>query len=305
MAVLQSHTCENCGATLSFDPSNVSLTCEFCGSQYTSESAGEAIGFAADDTRLVPFNVELNEAQQVFLKWIGKGFFKPSDFEATFQQRGQTGVYIPFWSFTVEAHSDWQGQDGETRHRKVQKTRTREDGSVEHYTEDEPYTVWHNRQGDHRENYTDHIAASGGLTQDEADRLLPWDETAAAAYSEDYLVGWKAEPPGLTREQGWQRCQTRTRERERGACAKLVDKLTSVVTRITEQAAWLSLFPVWIFSYSYKAKQYRAVVNGQTGECHGTKPISAGKVALFVFLAIVAIAIIAGAIWFFTRSGGG
>jgi hypothetical protein len=279
----------------------VSLRCEFCGTQYTSEGAAAAAGFSADETRVVPFRVEQQQAQQAFVTWLGQGLFKPGDLEATFQQRGQTGVYVPFWSFTLAAFSDWRGEDSETQHRTVTKTRTNADGSTQQYQEDEPYTVWHPRWGQHEQGYTDRVSASTGLTQEEADRLMPWDEAAGQPYSDQLLAGGKAETPGLTREEAWQRCQDRIREQERTACDGLVEKLSSVTTQFQQQGAWLSLLPVWIFTYDYKGKQYRAVVNGQTGECQGQKPIAAGKVALVAGLVVVVIAIIAAAIWYFSQ----
>ncbi len=55
--------------------------------------------------------------------------------------------------------------------------------------------------------------------------------------------------------------------------------------------------PIWVFRYSYKGEDRRAVMNGQTGAIHGDRPVSALKVALAIAIPLF----IAGAIalvWF-------
>ena len=49
------------------------------------------------------------------------------------------------------------------------------------------------------------------------------------------------------------------------------------------------LLPVWIAAYRYNGKDYRFLVNGQTGEIVGDAPWSVAKIALFVLFILAII----------------
>ena len=49
------------------------------------------------------------------------------------------------------------------------------------------------------------------------------------------------------------------------------------------------MLPIWVSSFKYNDKIYQFMVNGQTGKVYGKTPVSGWKVALVVFLIILAI----------------
>ncbi len=293
MAELQAFACPNCGASATFDPASLTKTCEFCGSEFATPLPPERVEEQRGST-IIPFHVDKPQALSLFQQWLEKGLFKPGDLLQTFQSRGYEGMYVPFWSFTVDVISNWHGQYSETKYRRVSKTRTTSDGKTEHYEEDEPYQVWHPRSGVHNGHYFDHVCASGKLAQSEADQIMPFDFGGARPWEDDYVAGFKAELPGKPENVAWTECQNRIEGYERDECQRLIERLDSVSCQITNQASQLSYLPTWIFSYTYKTKFFRAIVNGQTGEVQGTKPVSAGKVALAVVAVIVVIGIVIG-----------
>ncbi|MBD3175503.1 MAG: hypothetical protein GF320_09990 [Armatimonadia bacterium] len=302
MPELQTLQCPNCGAQATFDPSALARACEFCGSEFEIPVPDEFLELQRRSV-LVPFRVEKPSAFRAFDEWLQKGLFKPGDLLQVLQRRGVEGMYVPFWSFEVEVRTQWHGQYSVTRYRTVSKTRTTSDGKTEHYQEDEPYKEWHPRSGVHDGRYVDHIVASGALEQDEADQIMPYDFVDARPWDDDYISGFKAEVPGRPEEDAWRAAAARIEEYERQACDREIERLDSANTQIVSRECSLSYLPTWIFTYSYKGQVYRAMVNGQTGEVQGTKPISAGKVAIAIIVGVVVIAAIIGLIIFLGKGG--
>lgn len=293
MAELQTLQCPNCGAQATFDPTALARTCEFCGSEFRIPIPDQFLELRTR-SNILPFRLDKSAAFRAFDAWLQKGFFKPGDLLQVLQRRGMEGMYVPFWSFDVRVQTEWHGQLGVTRYRRVTRTRVNSDGKTETYQEDEPYTEWHPRSGVHHGQYLDHIVGSGALSQQEADQILPYDFGQARPWDSDYVAGFKAEVPGRPEEDAWRDAAARIQGYERAACAQGITRLDSASTEFLSSESRLSYLPMWIFSYSYKGRQFRALVNGQTAEVQGTKPISAGKIALAVGLAIAAIAVILG-----------
>ena len=70
-----------------------------------------------------------------------------------------------------------------------------------------------------------------------------------------------------------------------------------VTTNFRNVNSDLCLLPIYMLSYRYRDKLYRFVANGQTGKCHGDKPVSwkrvtGAVVGVLLFLGIV-VAVIA------------
>jgi hypothetical protein len=53
------------------------------------------------------------------------------------------------------------------------------------------------------------------------------------------------------------------------------------------------LLPVWVAALRYGGKGHRLVVNGQTGRCHGSAPVSPVKVTMAVVIAVLVAAVLA------------
>jgi hypothetical protein len=285
---------------VTFDPTTLAKCCEFCGSAFAAPLPEEQVSAQRDST-IVPFRVDKAAALERFRAWLEKGLFKPSDLLQNLQTRGYEGLYIPFWAFQVDVQTAWQGQYSQTHYRRVSKQRTNADGRVEHYEEDEPYKVWYPRDGIHNGHYLDHIVSSGALSQSEVDPIMPYDLTESRSWTDDYIAGFKAELPGKPRDVAWRECLARIEEWEHDACAHLVERLDSASSEVLSREDGLAYLPVWSFAYTYKGRNYRALVNGQSGETRGTKPVSTGKVVLAIVIAAVVIAAIVGLVLMLNR----
>ena len=58
-----------------------------------------------------------------------------------------------------------------------------------------PYTVWYPESGQHDGTHSTLVCASQGLTQREADALLPFDLDTARPDQPEYLAGFSTELP--------------------------------------------------------------------------------------------------------------
>jgi hypothetical protein len=136
------------------------------------------------------------------------------------------------------------------------------------------------------------VNASGALTQDEIGALSPWD-TGQEAGEEDLAEalgrGRRMEEPSVSAEEAVRRAREIVEGKERAACSSLIERLDNVSVRFGEFITRRAILPIWVFRYRYKGKVRRAVMNGQTGELHGERPVSPLKVALAIAIPVVII----------------
>ena len=287
---LDTFTCQNCGATTSFDPGTSTLRCPFCG----TELAVRADAAAADvdvDRYVLPFRIQREDSQRLIREWLGGSFWAPSDLKSrSALDRGQ-GSYIPFWRFDADTDSEWEGEISETHTRQVPQTRRNAAGETERYMATENYKTWHPRSGSHSARYRSWVPASTGLTQAEADQLMPFPEESMMTYSTDLLVGFSAEEPGIDEDGAWVTGERRIREMAHEACMLEVERLTRVDTELSNRYAAVCHLPIWIYAYRYQNEDYRVLVNGHTGEIVGDRPTS--RTRIFAAIAIGVLVVVA------------
>jgi DNA-directed RNA polymerase subunit RPC12/RpoP len=292
---IETYTCSNCGATTSFDPGTRTLRCPFCGSEIAVRSSGAALPTITSPQLVLPFKVTNDQSTEQIREWLGSSFFAPGDVKSRAAlDRGQ-GTYVPFWRFDADAHSVWEGEVSQTHTRQVPQTFTNSSGKQETRMVSEQYQTWHPRSGTHAGQHRTFVCASTGLTQAEADRLMPFPETGMLTYSNDVLVGFSSEEPGVDEDGAWQAGEARIREAERDACAREVERLTRADITLSNRRTALCYLPVWLHTYRYESKDFRVLVNGYTGEIVGDRPISKAKVILVVggIVAVLVLVLVA------------
>ncbi|HUG15944.1 MAG TPA: hypothetical protein VMM78_13115 [Thermomicrobiales bacterium] len=280
--VVDTFTCSNCGATTSFDPGTRTVRCPFCGSEVAVRATGAAVPTIDAPRIVLPFKITKDQSSESIREWLGNSFFAPGDVKSRAAlDRGQ-GTYVPFWRFDADAESNWEGEVSQTRTRQAQRTVTGSDGKPEQRMVSEQYKTWHPRSGTHSGQHRTYICASTGLTQTEADSLMPFPETGMLTYSDDLLVGFSAEEPGVDEDGAWQTGEARIRDAERTACAREVERLTRADTTLGNRRSAVCYLPVWLYNYHYDSRDFRVLVNGYTGEIAGDRPVSKAKVLVVV-----------------------
>lgn len=290
---LETYACSNCGATTSFDPRTQMLRCPFCGTAVAVRAAAAGAHVPADVPRLVlPFSIDKDGAVAGIREWLGDSFFAPRDLQSRSALDKGRGTYVPFWRLDAHASSEWEGEVSETHTRQVPRQFTTGDGKTETRLEPEEYKTWHPRRGTHDGQHRAWICGSTGLTADEAERLMPFPEEGMLTYSADAIAGYSAEEPGIDVTGAWAAGEPKIQQMERDACAREVERLTRVDTRLSDRKAAVCYLPVWLFGYRYDGADYRVLLNGRTGEVVGKRPKSRARVIATIAAVALVIALI-------------
>jgi hypothetical protein len=261
------------------------------------QATGAAVPTIDAPQYVLPFTLDKDASVAKVREWLGDSFFAPGDLKnRSALDRGQ-GTYVPFWRFDADCDSDWEGEVSRTQTRQVARSFTNADGKTETRMEDEQYKTWHPRNGSHRGHHRTFVCASQGLTQDEADKLMPFPEEGMRTFSTDLLVGYSSEEPGIDERGAWESGEARIREMERAECATEVERLTRVETRLSNRQSAVCYLPVWLYNYKYDGKQYRVLVNGHTGEIVGDRPVSKLKIWLTVGAVVLVVLVVVLLVW--------
>ena len=130
------------------------------------------------------------------------------------------------------------------------------------------------------------------ITQDEMNRISPYDTENLVGYQKEYIAGFSSESNDASLDEGLivakdlmdSEIQRLALSRYRYDVVGSFDAQTSY----TAIGFRYALMPIWIFECKHKEKSYRYIVNGRTGRSYGKYPLSVGKI-MAVVLAVLAV----------------
>ena len=287
-------SCKQCGANSQIPADKVSTTCSFCGSSMIVPR--EATVNLLKPEGIVPFAFDRNAAHQKFVGWVSKGFFRPSALKKNATVENIRSTYVPYFTYDAQAHSVWRGEAGTYYY--TTETRIVNGQRQSHQVR---HVRWAFKSGTHDHFYNDElICASKGLAGGLVEKVEPFNTNAPAPYSDQMIAGSEAEEYSVDPREGWQRAAQKMLSKEREACSRLLGGDTQrnlhVSTNFSGQTFKHLLLPIYISSYQYKGKSWRFMINGQTGEVVGDRPLDWVKVLIVVGAVIgvvVAIALVA------------
>jgi hypothetical protein len=242
---------------------------------------------------IIPFSIDNQQSISIFKTWLGKGFWAPGDLTQFARQDALHGMYLPFWTYDADTHSNWSGYGG----RHYYETESYTDSNGNRQTRQVQRTEWIYRSGTY-DFFFDDILIGGAdeLSQSEYESIFPYKLEELVNFDARYLSGWQADVYDIAVNDGYAKAEAIMRESIEDACADLLRIDTyrdlSVDTAYSNQTYKHVLLPLWICSYLYKNKKYHFLINGQTGRIYGKKPVSTGKVILAILLAIIVIGFI-------------
>jgi len=291
-------------------PENVTSTaCEFCGSAQVllQESNRNLIR----PESVVPFQVDGRNAAELFRKWLGGLWFRPSNLQQSARVAEMNGVYVPYWTFDSNVDSSWTAQAGYYYYETETYTEQDQNGEWVQKTRQVRKTRWEPAWGSRSDRYDDLlVSASRGLPPDLAQKLSTFNTQGLQPYSPQYLAGWKAEEYAVEINDAWTQAVGRMEGSQREHCSKDIPGDTyrnlHVTNRYRDETFKHVLLPVWISAFRYGGKPFRFLVNGQTGEVVGKAPWSVIKIVLFIMLILFILCLIGGALAFLgSRNQGG
>lgn len=288
--------CKNCGAQLTVPADSLSVTCPFCDSNYVVERS-------PDDAQRQPpefvigFSVTPAQALEKFRAWLrAGGLFQPGDLHMAQIEEKLRGVYVPFWSFSMLARSRWSAKIGEYWYRTETYT-TMVNGKPQIQTRQVQETEWWPLGGQHHSYYSGYlVSGSRGLPQIYADRVKPFRLVALKRYQPYFLAGWLSEQYSIERDDALTICQQEFhRQEEQNIGAFLpgdTSKSLAVETEFSDVNSDLILLPVYLLAYRYGENIFRFLVNGQTGQVAGDKPLSKWRIGGAVATALIVVVLI-------------
>ena len=278
--------CESCGAETVYDASTVSGECPYCGSNQVMESGGE-------DTMapggVCPFQIPEEDAKNRFSAWIKKKWFCPSNVKKTAKAGKMHGIYLPYWTFDSDTHSTYTARYGRTRTvRRGDKTQTVVD--------------WYSTGGRYHKFMNDTLVkASKKHDQQMLSSIEPFDTEKNVAYKPEYVAGFASERYSVGLSDAWGEAKRTMQSQLESEIDKKIrrehhaDRVAHLHVKTSHFSVTYKylMLPIWMSSFKYKEKLYHFMVNGQTGKVGGKTPISPIRVAIAIFLGILAVGLLA------------
>lgn len=278
-------TCPNCAAQVEFDGATHATECPFCATPVVADTGAHR---HIKPKGLLPFALDERGAQTAMTEWLGKLWFAPSGLQEYARKgRKMEGIYTPYWTFDADTESQYRGERGTVYYET--RTVTRDGKQVQERVQK---VRWRPKSGRVARFFDDVLVlASKSLPKRYTDALQPWDLSALAPYSPEYLAGFRAEAYTVELQEGFSEARAhmdRVIERDVrldiGGDRQRVHDIDTIVRDVTFKHV---LLPVWMAAYKYRGKTFRFVVNGRTGRVQGERPWSAIKITLAVVLALV------------------
>lgn len=281
--------CESCGATCLLLPGQVAVQCSYCGSNQlvVSPELKELI-----DPQVIAL-IQVDERQAVGLaqQWLRKGLFAPDDLVKAARGLQLRQAYYSCWTFDGTIEARWTCEVKESN------------GNQER---------WESVSGAHTEFFNE-VLVSGvhALKESELASIEPFNLVEVREFKDEYLAGWPtiiydrplADASLLAREKVIKRL--RPQLYNLAALGKEKRNLSLNGSNWSGMTFKHILLPLWIGAYRYQGRDYRLLVNGQTGKVGGYKPQDRVKV-LFSSLsmaALIALGLIG--LWIYLRARSG
>lgn len=262
--------CQGCGASMSYDASARTLRCPFCSSEKLSEQKDLKV---LRPHWVVPFAISQADALARMRQWMGSSFWRPGDLAQAAVITRLTQVYVPYWVFAAKVFTYWTADTSQT------PPGARGD--------------WYPLAGENRATYSGVlVGASSVLTPTETEAICPFELAKAVSPDQVDLENVVYEQFRVQRKYARPLAHAGLEALERAACTKYVPgncRNMKVNLRVEGLTGEPVLLPVWIMAYRYKDQLHRFLVNGQTGRCTGTAPLSYRKILGVIGIVLAAI----------------
>lgn len=236
---VKTFNCQGCGAQFILPPQDISVVCAYCGSPHVVVGTKELV----EPDSIVPMAFNQRQAALFMVKWVEKRKIKPEG-----QVQAPRGMYLPVWTFDIFGNIPWSG------------------------------TVYRNKRqvavaGEKNVSFNDiSIPGAAKLADLLPKIILGYDTSNAPAYDPRYLSGWPAEVYETAMSDASLDARKLAVERSRSQLQSemgQVNDLSYSTSNISIMSFKLVLIPLWYTTYPAEGRDFRVVINGQTGKVHG------------------------------------
>ena len=277
--------CESCGSENVVSKKEMSTICPFCGSKQVVSY--DAIA-GMKPNRVIPFKLSIDDAKTRYQNIIKKKIFVPKKVKKEYLDLMVNGVYIPSWTYDSSTFSSYTGKLGKRYTVTVGSGKNRRT---------ETRIRWFYIRGTKIVDFDDILVNSGkSLTQEELNSISPYPTNDSLEFNEGYLAGFKAEHYSKDVKTGFDTAKQTMTSRIRTAILNgyyydVVGYL-NVNTHYNKVTYKYVLLPVWFGLLNYNKKNYRFIVNGESGKIKAKYPKSAVKISIFIFSIIAVIVLL-------------
>lgn len=263
--------CPNCGGLMITKDKETSMICAYCGAPMI---LADRLTGKRRPVKLLPFQLDRQDAEKAFRKWCRNGRFAPKGFTSAENIQRLKGMYIPYWLFQFDARVDISAQ--------ATNVRIFRQGDYQ-VTETEFYDI----QRAYKLQYKDiPLDASRQLEDGEMAKLEPFNFNELKTFDMPYLAGFDSSSYDFDDGELSPSAKDKVRKYARDYAQGAVSGYSTVhlnghtVNFEREEEAFIFV-PIWFVDYNYHGKVYKFMMNGQNGRIAGTPPTSRGKMAVW------------------------
>lgn len=281
--------CRQCGATTTLPENTSGAKCAFCGTPLIMNEASVKRFWKPE--YLLPFKITEKKGSENFKKWLEKKWFLPTQLKKNGTSTdGFKGVYLPFWTYDADTHTDYTGKRGEYR----TETTTNSKGENVKRT----VTDWYSTGGSVQAHFDDIVVpASKTLPDSIMNKLTNWDMMNCVAYKKEFLAGFITE----IYQRDFREAIGDAKEKMNRVIEDNIkvdiggddQKITSTNTKYSNVKFKHLLLPAWISAFKFNGKVYQFVINGRTGQVIGQYPKDKAKIVMLIIAIIAVVASLA------------
>ncbi|WP_132992923.1 hypothetical protein [Gordonia zhaorongruii] len=281
--------CQSCGGRTIFNGSLTATRCPYCATPIQRDDVQDAPERFALDS-IVPLQVGEPAARQSIEKWINSRWFAPREFKKYRTLGSFTSVYMSYYSYDVDATTQYSGLRGDTYTVVV--------GSGEN-RRTETRIRWRPTRGMVQDQIRDlPELANTGMDADRVRELEPWPIQAAVPYQPEFVAGhlsrtYDRDPVSVFEQSARPRVDQQVEYTIRRDIGGDMQQIHQRQTQFGLLQFMYLLLPMWLLTVNYDGKPFQVLVNGLTGEVQGERPWSKVKIAMAVIAAIIVMGVIA------------
>ena len=288
--------CPSCAATFEVDWHIRSTRCPYCKTPIVTNAD---IFMPLAPKSILPFKLNQKDAKEIFKKWVGSLWFAPSSLKNIYDSPSSLrGIYLPYWTYDSNTHTNYQGRRGVVYHDRVERV-VYVNGREEVVEDIVERIEWYPVSGEVYDSFDDVlIGATKTLPRKLSDALEPWDLENLESFDERYLSGFDSEIYSIALDEGFEYAKEFMRykitEHVRYDIGGDRQEITNMQVYHSNSTFKYILLPIYTAHFEHNSKKYRFAINARSGKIVGERPYSKTK----IFFAILIILLILGAIFY-------
>lgn len=257
------YSCSSCGGEIVCTGDTVASECPFCDSPVVV--AGNVSGEFRPDI-IVPFRLDKEQAKQAYRTYLKGKRLLPKVFRSENHIDEIKGVYVPMWTFDVDADA--------TANFDATQVRTWTSGSYR-YTATQTYAV---SGSDHFRFVNLPVPSTDKVSDELLDAVVPFDFSTGVPFDASYLAGYCAHRRIGDTAQAEVKADSLIEKNIEdtfrwGITGYNTMTLSSLNISNCTKTPKYALYPVWILNTTWQGERYTFVMNAQTGTITGALPM--------------------------------